>query len=64
MTDAHVERTLEAVRADKHDAELLKVQRNSPILAMERVLRAKDGAVLEVLDGRFVGDRFKYRFTT
>ncbi len=64
MTDAHVERTLEAVLADKHDAELLKVQRNSPILAMERVLRAKDGAVLEVLDGRFVGDRFKYRFTT
>jgi GntR family transcriptional regulator len=64
MAEASVERTLEAVLADKHDADLLKVQRNSPILAMERVLRAKDGTALEVLEGRFAGDRFKYRFTT
>jgi GntR family transcriptional regulator len=61
--EARVERTLEATLADRADAELLRVSRGSPILQMERILRGKNGVVIEIVHGRFAGDRFKYRFT-
>jgi GntR family transcriptional regulator len=64
IKEASVERTLEATIADKTDMEWLKVGKNSPILQMHRLLRAKDNSVIEYLSARFVGDRFKYRFTT
>jgi len=63
ISEARVERTLEATLADRSDAELLRVSRGSPVLQMERILRARNGVVIEIVHGRFAGDRFKYRFT-
>jgi len=63
LSESHASRTIEAVAADETDAKLLNVECESPILQIERVVFAADGAPLEYLQARYRGDRFKYQIT-
>lgn len=63
LGDPRVERTLEASLAEKEDAELLGVKRQSPILHLERLVTDAEGKPIEFLVARFRGDRFKFQMT-
>jgi GntR family transcriptional regulator len=63
LQESRAQRTIEAVAATEADAKLLDVEPGSPILQIERVIIAADGAPLEYLQARYRGDRFKYQIT-
>ncbi len=55
------ERTLEAVPATGRVAELLGVDKGSPMLMILRLVVSRDGAAVEDFRGIYRGDRFQYR---
>lgn len=59
---SHAERTVEAVAALRGDAWLLGAVPGTPILQIERLVLAENGAPLEFLRARYLGSRFRYRF--
>jgi GntR family transcriptional regulator len=63
MTDARIDRTLEARAADDRDRRLLGLERGAPVLQLERRLIDAAGKPIEYLHARFRGDRFKYRIS-
>jgi len=52
--------TIQAVAAEKEEANLLNVKRGFPLLLVHRIVRDKDGTVVEYNSSVFRGDRFKY----
>ncbi|BCX02907.1 MAG: GntR family transcriptional regulator [Candidatus Roseilinea sp.] len=58
-----VERSIEAVAAGQPEAKLLRVKRGAPMLAIERLIVARDGAPIEFLKALYRGDRMKYQIT-
>lgn len=63
VSQARVERTLEASLAEKLDLEYMTIKKHSPILHMERLVISQESEPLEFLVARFRGDRFKFRVT-
>ncbi len=55
------DRTLEAVPASDRTAELLGVDRGSPMLMIRRLVLSKEGEAIEDFCGVYRGDRFQYR---
>lgn len=64
MHNSRADRSLEAVAAGPLEARLLGLHKNAPIMRIERLVRAADGAPLEYLVALYRGDRLKYQFTT
>jgi GntR family transcriptional regulator len=64
MHRSSAERSLEAVAAGAVEAKLLGLPKNAPLMRIERLVRAADGAPLEYLVALYRGDRLKYQFTT
>lgn len=52
--------TIQAVAAEKEEAELLNVKKGVPLLLVHRIVRDKDGTAVEYNSSVFRGDRFKY----
>jgi GntR family transcriptional regulator len=58
---ADAEEHLQAIAADEEDAALLAVAPRTPLMRVLRVSRDAEGRQLEVVDARYVGERFDYR---
>jgi GntR family transcriptional regulator len=52
--------TVQAVIGEKEEAKLLNIPEKSPLLLVHRIVRDKDGVVVEYNSSVFRGDRFKY----
>ena len=52
--------TIQAVVAEKEEAQLLEIKVGSPLLLVHRIVRDKDRIVVEYNSSLFRGDRFKY----
>lgn len=63
MQNSFAERTIEATIANGPEVEMLGAVPGEPILAIERVVHAEDGAPIELMWAAYRGDRFKYRVT-
>ena len=63
LSETRIERTLEASIVERLDMDWLDAAPNTPILQMERIVRASDTSPIEFLVARFRGDRFKYQIT-
>lgn len=64
MHHSRAERSLEAVAAGAVEAKLLRIRKGVPIMKIERLIRAQDGAPIEYLIALYRGDRLKYQFET
>lgn len=56
-----IERSIEAVAAGQSEVKLLGVKRGAPMLCIERLILAQDGAPIEFLRAIYRGDRMKYQ---
>ena len=63
MENSRAERIIEAASANGPEIEQLNAKPGDPILAIERIVTAVDGAPIELLWAAYRGDRFKYRVT-
>lgn len=63
MQHSHAYRTIEATAAGQPEIEMLGAKAGEPILVIERLITAEDGAPLELLWAAYLGDRFKYQVT-
>lgn len=57
LTITHGRRRIDAVLANEHEAELLKIEPGSPLLRLDSVSYMHDGTPLEYFHGLFRGDR-------
>jgi len=56
----HAEQAIEAKPADEYEAEMLKVSRYSPVLALERLTFLRNGEPVEFVRSTFRGDRYRF----
>ena len=54
---------IEASAASKHEARLLKIKEGSPVLCMSRVTYTLDNRPLELVEGTYRADRYRYSIT-
>ena len=54
---------IEASAADGHEARLLGIKRGSPVLCMSRVTYTLGNKPLELVEGTYRADRYKYSIT-
>jgi len=54
---------IEASAASKHEARLLKIKEGSPVLCMSRITYTLDNRALELVEGTYRADRYKYSIT-
>ena len=60
LAGAHVERVIEAVVANRQEAELLSVEVGAPVMLVRRLLSDAMGNPVEHYRGAYRGDRFQY----
>jgi len=54
---------IEASAASRHEAQLLKIKEGSPVLCMNRVTYTSNNKPLELVEGTYRADRYKYSIT-
>lgn len=63
MRNSRAQRTIEAVAASDIEVSLLGMTPGAPVLQIERLLTAENGAPIEFLQARYRGDRFRYQIS-
>jgi GntR family transcriptional regulator len=61
LNGSYANRTLEAVGASSEVSDLLDIEEGSPTLLIRRKITSRDGAIIEVLQAMYRGDRLQYQ---